>query len=240
MHNSYFRFKQFVVHHNLTAMKVGTDGVLLGAWVDVDNPAEILDIGTGSGLLALMLAQRSNAGIHAIDIDADACRQARFNVSLSPWENRIQVFNQSLQEFVAKNEKKYDLIVCNPPFFVNSLKNPDPKRSNARHNDMLPLTELFKGSASLLQSENGKLNIILPFDQMENAIALAKEYNLNAFRRTLVQPTPSKPFHRVLLGFWFGKENADTRQICIEMNLRHEYSEEYKELTKDFYLKFSS
>lgn len=221
-------------------MKVGTDGVLLGAWAKTVNVKNILDIGTGSGLLALMLAQRSNAMIHAIDIDHDACEQARLNFSLSPWGNRIQVFNQSLQDFNKAAMQKYDLMVCNPPFFANSLKNPDPKRTIARHNDELPLTELFKCSASLLQPENGRLNIILPFDTMGNAILLAKENNLKVYDKTLIQSTPSKAFHRVLLAFWFGKENTETRQICIETNGRHEYSEEYKELTKDFYLKFPS
>ena len=150
MPNPYFRFKKFTVYHDRCAMKVGTDGVLLGAWVNVSGD-NILDIGTGTGLISLMMAQRNEkAVIDAIDIDSDAVSQAKDNIGNSPFSNRINSWNASLQEFSSKVEKRYDVIVSNPPFFVQSLKSPNKERSVARHTDSLPVADLIKGGGCLL------------------------------------------------------------------------------------------
>ena len=133
MGNDNFRFKQFTVFHNKCAMKVGTDGVLLGAWANLEDCESILDIGTGTGIIALMAAQRSNAEIEAIDIEKNACLQATENIENSPWPTRINVHNESLQLFAEKTEKKYSHIISNPPFFCNSLLSDDKNRQLARH-----------------------------------------------------------------------------------------------------------
>ncbi|MFM2293328.1 MAG: hypothetical protein RIS29_3141, partial [Bacteroidota bacterium] len=141
MANPFFRFKQFTVFHDRCAMKVGIDGVLLGCWTNVADTSMVLDIGTGTGLIALMIAQRTDAHIDAIDIDEGAFEQAMINVQASPWSSRLNVVLSSLQDFVS--DKKYDLIVSNPPYFINSLKNPDEQRTTARHTDSLTHEELI-------------------------------------------------------------------------------------------------
>ncbi len=155
-------------------MKVGTDGVLLGAWADCDNAKRILDIGTGTGLIALMMAQRSQAQIDAIEIDEHASEQAIENVNRSPWASRVNVINKSLQDYSKVENKAYDLIVSNPPYFQNSMFAPDKKRTDARHNSNLELEDLLKGAKKLL-SNDGKLSIILPYLEGNMFILKASE-----------------------------------------------------------------
>ena len=177
MPNPYFRFKKFTVYHDRCAMKVVTDGVLLGAWVNVSGD-NILDIGTGTGLISLMMAQRNEkARIDAIDIDSDAVSQAKDNIGNSPFGNRINSWNASLQVFCSKAEKRYDVIVSNPPFFVQSLKSPNKERSLARHTDSLPVADLIGLSAPLL-SQRGRMSFIYPFDYKAELIKLAEQYKL--------------------------------------------------------------
>ncbi len=234
MPNKFFQFKQFTVHQNWCAMKVGTDGVLLGAWADCrKSTRSILDIGTGSGLIALMLAQRSEALIDAIDIEEDACRQAIFNVDNSPFQNRINVIPASLQDF--HTETRYDLIICNPPFFSNALKCPDEQRNNARHNDHLPFDLLLKKSAALLNND-GKLALIIPFDSEPILVREAGSAGLYPVRKTLVRPKPHSPYKRILIEFSREKHQEPANELIIELE-RHIYSSEYIALTQDFYLK---
>lgn len=231
-----FQFKQFIVSHEHCAMKVGTDGVLLGAWANVDQAARLLDLGTGSGLIALMLAQRSNGSIDAIDIDEGACRQARSNVENSPFRKRIQVIHSSLQAFTPN--KRYDRIVCNPPFFSRSLKSPDVGRTVARHNESLPFEVLLARSASLLLPD-GILSVIIPFDAYEEFHATAIRNGLHPTRKTTVRPMPQKPPKRLLLEYSPStddeKKSTDS-ELVVELE-RHVYSNEYIQLTKEFYLK---
>ncbi len=234
MPNSFFQFKRFTVHHDLCAMKVGTDGVLLGAWTNCKNAQSILDIGTGSGLISLMLAQRSNASVYGIDIDKGAFEQAIFNVKHSPFHNRIEIIQSSLQHF--NPGKTFDLIVSNPPYFINSLKSPGEERSQARHNDELPLEILLEKSASLLATQ-GKIALILPFDLLETADKIARILSLTKIRETRVKTTPEKSPKRVLLEYT--KEQSSElhkNTLCIELS-RHQYSSEFAALMKDFYLK---
>ena len=168
MANPYFQFKQFTVWHDKCAMKVGTDGVLLGAWCCVENITRILDVGCGTGLISLMLAQRCQAEIDAVDIDEAACIQARENADRSPFGDRLQIFHRPFANFVNESAgiRQYDCIVSNPPYFIDSLKCPDKQRNQARHTDTLTLEELIEGSKQLLAPQ-GKLYLILPFDQRE-------------------------------------------------------------------------
>lgn len=238
MSNSSFQFKQFTVFHDKCAMKVGTDGVLLGAWANVENAATILDIGTGSGLIALMLAQRSNAKIHAIDIDDSAVLQASENINNSKWKDRITVEQVDFYDFAKNTKLKFDSIISNPPFFQNSLKNPQKLRSIARHDISLNYSLLIEKSACLLK-DNGFFSIIIPVNELENIEELAITYKLIISRKTFVKPTPEKKSIRILLEFCFNRQiNIVEDEIVIESGLRHKYTEKYISLTKDFYLNF--
>ncbi len=216
-------------------MKVGTDGVLLGAWADTTGRRSILDIGTGTGLIALMLAQRSDAKVDAIEIDPEAAGQATENVQDSPWSERVNVIQTSLQDFVIKAEKKYDMIACNPPFFKNSLKARTYARTVARHNDSLDLKELIYAAKVLLNAD-GHLNVILPSEMETAFIYMGEEVKLFPGRITRVRPHPSKDFKRVLIELSFSNQENLVNEICIETGMRHQHSHEYIELTEGFYL----
>jgi len=232
MSNPFFRFKQFTVYHDLCAMKVGTDGVLLGAWSDCKKAKTILDVGTGSGLIALMLAQRSNAQIHAIDIDENACKQAKINFDNSPFFDRLIVENAAFQHW--KTSLLFDLIVSNPPYFSDSLKSPNSGRNFARHNDSLFFADLIKKSSSLLNPD-GRIAVIIPFAGFELFQSLAMENHLFLCRKTLVASLPQKPPKRILLEY-SNKESGYREDLLLIEKSQSFYSEEYIGLTEDFYL----
>lgn len=216
-------------------MKVGTDGVLLGAWCSV-SAGRILDVGTGSGLIALMLAQRCpEAQIDAIDIDADAIGQAAENFRLSKWSDRLSAWQIPLQDFVNGREGIYQLIVSNPPYFVDSLKNPDKQRQTARHTDTLTYSELVSCSAKLL-CEGGELALILPAEAEAEILSEAAKNGLSALRLTHVYSKPGKKMKRVLATFQKCPScQCETRDFYIESESSPR-SEEYALLTQDFYL----
>lgn len=219
-------------------MKVGTDGVLLGAWTPLsNNPFNILDIGAGTGIVALMLAQRSNTEqIDALEIDEDAFEQATENFENSPWNDRLFCFHASLDEFMEEPEDEYDLIVSNPPFFTENYYSNDEKRDLARFADALPFEHLIE-AADLLLSENGIFAVIIPFKEEEKFIAIAKEFDLHPLKITRVKGTPETEIKRSLLAF-SRSENMEfpINELVIE-TARHIYTPDYIELTKDFYLK---
>lgn len=237
MSNSFFEFKKFKVFHDRCAMKVGTDGVLLGSWACLNNDVKyILDIGTGSGLLSLMLAQRTidKVQIDAIDIDEGAVIQTLFNIKQSGFSN-IDANHISLHELVEKSSKKYDLIVSNPPFFTSSLKSPDSQRNLARHDESLTLRDLLSLSKRIL-SKTGLLVFIYPFDEKQNILTESEKNGLSVKRITNVCPTPTSKPKRVLI------ELSELPCLKIEDDLiieqsRHVYSTEFTALVKDFYLR---
>jgi tRNA1Val (adenine37-N6)-methyltransferase len=237
MPNQYFNFKQFTVNQDKTAMKVGTDGVLLGAWTNTENAKTILDIGTGTGLIALMLAQKSNANIVAVEKNVNAYNQAVENINKSKWKNRIEVINSSFQDFSENYNLKFDLVVSNPPFFTNSLKNSCINKTEARHNDSLPYNDLVKGVNKLSHSETA-FHIILPFDQKDDFIDLCRVNQFYCNKITFVKPNPEKNIKRILMTF--SKNDLDCIQetIVIENKQRHDFTDEYKKLTGDYYLLF--
>jgi len=236
MSNPYFKFKRFTVFHDRCAMKVGTDGVLLGAWANVRDAAQILDIGTGTGLIALMVAQRNpTAKIQAIDIDADAVGQAEKNIQDSPFASRISVSKSSLQDLALSMQPKFDAIVCNPPFFENSLKPSVRQRSLARHSESLPMEELLRASKKLL-SERGAISLILPSGNLQKTKTICEELSLHIVRHTTVKSLPDSPPKRALLEISPHFKDLVENEITIETSLR-EYSDEYIRLTRDFYLK---
>jgi tRNA1Val (adenine37-N6)-methyltransferase len=251
--NTGFQFKQFFVKHDKCAMKVGTDGVLLGAWTPTNpltiNPlTRILDIGTGSGLIALMLAQRCpEAQIDAIDIDPDAVAQARENFTSSPWSARLHVSQCALQEWsnnikreASNNIKQptYDLIVSNPPYFTASLKNPDAARCTARHNDTLPFSVLIAESAKLL-APDGTLALIVPTEAEHELQALAEAQGLCCTHRCYVHPKPDRPAKRVLIAWQRPLASAIHGGSTDHLTLEDDHgarSIAYQHLTRDFYL----
>ena len=242
MGNDFFRFKQFTVGQGGAAMKVGVDSVLLGAWVGTGKASRILDVGSGTGLLALMMAQRCpDAAIDAVEIDGDAHRQAVENVANSPWENRIRLFCEDFFDFAEHCITRYDLLVSNPPYFTASLKPSDRKRNIARHNDSLPVRRFVAESAKLL-APDGRLAVVLPPAEASVLINEAASRHLPVKRTLHVQTLPAKPVYRILVELSKTTplscgEGAGER-LCIEKADRSDYTDEYKQLTKDFYLKF--
>lgn len=230
-----FQFKQFTIHQQRSAMKVGTDGVLIGAWASVRvNDRTILDIGTGTGLIALMLAQRNpEAEVVAVEIDSESAAQARDNVAASPWSDRVTVEECAVQDFVS--DLKFDLIVSNPPYFVDSQKCPDGSRNTARHTDTLSFSELMKAAERLL-APDGRFAVIVP---AESAMSVIAAGNMHLVRRCDVCTKPSAQPKRVMLEFSPRFEGAALREeLTIGDGTNGGYSPEYVALTRDFYLKF--
>lgn len=235
---SLFQFKQFTVNQDQCAMKIGTDGVLLGAWTPIDNnPKTVLDIGTGTGIIALMLAQRCNADqIDALEMDENAYEQAVDNFENSQWSDRLFCFHAGLDEFVEEPEEEYDLIVSNPPFFSEDFQSEIEQRNLARFQEAMPFEDLVE-AAALLLSEDGIFTVIIPFNEEEQFIALANEFELYPKQITRVKGTPTSEIKRSLLAFGRNKKiNPHIDELVIE-TARHIYTPEYIALTKEFYLK---
>ena len=232
-----FRFKQFTIAQDRCAMKVGTDGVLLGAWATLAHePASVLDVGAGTGLVALMIAQRSqSAFIDALEIQDAAFEQCVANFEASPWADRLFCYHCSLQEFVAEVEEQYDLIVSNPPFHTETPSSGDHARDQARQNASLPFSELLEGAKNLL-ARKGKFVVILPHSAATDFIGLAGEYGLYPSSILEVRGNPDAEIKRSLLEFQKTKTKSNVQELVIEIS-RHEYTPEYIQLTRDFYLK---
>lgn len=227
-----FTFKQFHIDDDKCAMKVGTDAVLLGAWSQVYG--RVLDVGTGSGVIALMAAQRGAESVVGIDIDHDAIAHATENVERSAWSDSVEIKRCALQDF---DEGQFDCIVTNPPYFIDSLGSPNLERTNARHNRSLTFEDIVAAVKRLLVS-NGKFSLILPVDEAVGFEKLALESGLYLHRAMDVIPKPdAKPKRRIMeFAFCCAEPICDTLTIELE---RHKYSEEYRALTGDFYLNLS-
>lgn len=230
-----FQFKQFVVSDEHCALKVGTDGVLIGAWCDVEGVRHVLDVGTGCGVIALMVAQRNaNAEVDAIEIDSGAAADAQHNFLQSPWQNRLHLVKDDFNEF--KSEKQYDLIVSNPPFFSGGILPSDKSKTVARHDDSLSYHQLISGAAKLL-SDNGKLAFIAPSRYEKEIVESATFNSMNICRMVGVKTTPTKSVTRHLWEL--------SRQLCpmqrstiVIRDADGSYTSQYRELCADFYLEF--
>jgi len=233
-----FNFKQFTVQQDKCAMKIGTDGVLLGAWCPIDNnPFSVLDIGAGTGILSLMLAQRSHAKqIDALEIDVDAYEQCVDNFEKSPWSDRLFCFHASLDEFIAEPEDEYDLIISNPPFYSENYKTSNFYRDLARFQDALPFEDLIE-AVDLLLSENGIFALIIPYKEEERFIDLCAEVELYPVKVTRVKGSNTTPIVRSLLAFKRYELSVLTADEMVIEIYRHEYTDDYIQLTKEFYLK---
>ncbi len=237
MPNPYFHFKQFTIYHDKCAMKIGTDGVLLGAWTYVDTIKSALDVGTGTGIIAIMLAQRSSAVIDAVEIDEKACVQAVDNIAGCPWHHRVKLIHASFQEYAKTCNKTYDLIVTNPPYFNNLYRPAEKSRAIARHDDALPLHELVNYSAGIL-SETGIISVILPEISFPQYLGYLEKEKLHVQRILYLKPTPNKPVIRMLIEAGKAKVNRIEESMVIETGEGHNYTDQYKQLTRDFYLAF--
>lgn len=235
MASNYFNFKQFTINQERSAFKVGTDGVLLGAYTDVSGAKRILDIGTGTGLIALMLAQRCDAEIVAIEPDHESFLQSCENIHNSKWADRIRVVESALQDFV--DDRKFDLIVTNPPYFSDSIRNPDIRKAAARHNDTLTSDEILKGCSGLL-SEAGKLQLIMPFAEGNVLLAEAVGYGLFCHDILKIKPLPTSEIRRLIMAFGRERKKPAEKFLTIEHGKRHEFTEEYINLTREFYIRF--
>ena len=249
--SSLFRFKRFSIQQQHAAMKIGFDGILLGAWCCVDGYKRFLDVGTGTGLIALMIAQRTESSdargsddvqIDAVEIDEAAGEEAALNFERSPWPNQLRLFHEKFQTWRIQRNQQYDLIVCNPPFFSSHVAGPrgvTPRmtpRAVARQTSQLSLTDLFEGADSLLES-HGRLCFIVPFDRRDEAIESAQHAGFSACRKLVVRSLPHKPPHRVLLEFVREPSSCAFDEIIIERS-HHVYTPEFRRLARDFYLRF--
>ncbi len=232
-----FKFKRFLINQDRCAMKIGTDGVLLGAWATIENkPTSILDIGAGTGLLSLMLAQRSlSENIEALEIDEDAYEQCVENFESSPWANRLFCYHAGLDEFIDEIDEPYDLIISNPPFYSEDVSSGDTSRDTARQNQSLPFDELLEGVSKLLSSD-GLFATIIPYKEESRFITLAASFGLFLRRVFRVRGNPSTEIKRSLLEFSFKEIEITEDELIIEVK-RLQYTQDYINLTKDFYLK---
>lgn len=231
-----FKFKQFTVHQDKCAMKIGTDSVLLGAWASLDyDPLFILDIGAGTGIIALMQAQRSMAdNIDAIEIDDKAYEQCLENFENSKWNDRLFCYHASLLEYAEEIDDLYDLIICNPPFYSETFKSENKQRNLARFADAMPAEHLVT-SASKLLSRKGHFCVVLPYSEAERFIQLCKDHGLFPNRITHVKGNPTVEIKRSLIDFSFEEITFQPELLIIE-NERHKYTQDYMDLTKEFYL----
>jgi tRNA1Val (adenine37-N6)-methyltransferase len=246
MSNSYFRFKQFTVQQSDAAMKVNTDGVLLGAWADVRGATRILDVGAGTGVIALMLAQRTTAAlIDAVEIDIDSAMQATKNIIAAPWAERMRVFAMPFQTYATSTADSYDLIVANPPYFVDALLPDKKQRLLSRHAASLSYEDLISGVDALLTA-TGRFCLILPYAEANVFIAKAAVVKLYCTHKTNVCATSGKPVKRLLLLFERKPAPCREEMLYISLSLKNvekidktsAYTPEYRALTKDFYLYF--
>ena len=235
MSETSFRFKKFTIHQDKCAMKVGTDSVLLGAWADLPDSGHILDVGCGTGLISLMFAQRNPMlKIDAIEINNEAAVQASENVSISPWKKNIRVIKDDFFKYDFGN-RKYHLIVSNPPFYIKGHKSASLSRDISRNDDFFSLHNFFTKVVRLL-SDSADLAIILPYNRKNEVENLAKKYSLYFKKVCAVKPVPNKEYHRVLLQLSVRSCKTEFNELVIEQNGRHQYSPEYISMTKDYYL----
>lgn len=235
--SSPFKFKQFSIQQERSAMKIGTDSVLLGAWVSIEkNPESILDLGAGTGILSLQLAQRCHAEIiDAVELDVDAYEECVENFEASDWGDRLFCYHASVQQFASEIEDSYDLIISNPPFYSEDYKSDDKARNTARFTDSLPFNDLVIAASQLL-SEKGSFALILPRKEEEEFIRLASENGLFPNRICRVKGNSTSEVKRSLITFTFEKTETSFEELTIEIS-RHVYTEDYINLVKDFYLK---
>ena len=234
--NQIFQFKRFSVDQSDCLMKVGTDGILLGAWCDTKDSDLVLDIGCGTGLIALMIAQRTeDSNIHAVEIDKATCLQARQNFDQSVWSDRLTAHHVSIQKFYKERESDYDLIVCNPPFFSGGTLSNNPDRNAVRHTVKLSHADLLRAVRHLL-NPTGRFCVVLPNIEGLRFVEIARTYGFYLTKKTTVKSKESKPVERLLLEFSKSAKKTAEDIIIIYNDDNSDWHESYKSLTRDFFL----
>ncbi len=232
---SEFRFKQFSVIQRVNTMKITTDSVILGAWASSENPQKILDIGTGTGVLALMMAQRFHAAeITAVEIVKEAANEAAENFKNSPWANRLKIVVADFKDFANLSAEKFDLIISNPPFFENQLRSPDKQKTLVRHTDKLSYQDLFAFAKKIITS-SGKFCLVMPANIFDKISKIAEKNNFFLTKIVKIYPKPSKNYNRLLLEFSPKQTDLQEHTLTIR-NEDNSYTAEYLRLTKEFYL----
>jgi tRNA1Val (adenine37-N6)-methyltransferase len=229
-----FQFKQFAIRHSNSALKVNTDSVLLGAWTNFKSAEKILDIGAGNGILSLMSAQKCQAEITAIEPDKNSFSDLIYNVSNSPWAERIGALQLTLQDFTETNHEKFDCFICNPPYFEDSLKNPDASKSLARHNDELSMVDLLQCITQIARNPS-EISLIFPFATHEKLLSVSKKHGWHPARLTSVCGTANDAPNRMLIHLGTSASQTDESNIIIRGSGAKGYSHEYLELCRDFY-----
>lgn len=229
-----FHFKQFSLHHHRSTMKVGTDAVLLGIWTELNGVKTVLEVGTGSGIISLLLASRAKLKIDAVELDKASCEEATENFAAAELKSELKVFHSDFNDFVASHQEKYDLIISNPPFFINDLKSENQSRRQARHTDTLTYGQLIQGTLKLL-NPLGKLSVVLPYKESRIFIPMAKEVGMFLQKQMLVFPKHCTPPNRINL--LFGKEESvlKTDKLIIRKEDGN-LTQQYLDLVDDFYL----
>jgi tRNA1Val (adenine37-N6)-methyltransferase len=227
--------RRFSLYHHRSTMKVGTDAIVLGAWVNLERVRKILDVGTGCGILALMMAQRCDATVHAVELDEASAIEARENFSVSQWSSRMQVFHTNFVSFASQTHERYDLIISNPPFFNSAFKPRDKRRSLARQIDALPYDDLIKSAINLL-NKSGRLAVVLPVVEGENFMEIAKSFDLSPARILKIIPVEGRMANRLNIEFYFGKYLAPTIEQFTIRRSDGSFTMQYHQALKDFYL----
>lgn len=238
MSNPYFKFKQFTIFHDRCAMKVTTDACLFGAWVanemqDEKKIVQMMDIGTGTGLLSLMVAQKNNARIDAIEIDTEAASQAKENVMASPWKENIHIINSNILDMDSLSQ--YDIIISNPPFYENELSSPAKDKNKAHHSSELKLMQVMEVIKAQLKEE-GKFYLLLPYKRNEEIDQVLKDFHFHVLKKILVAPsTKHQPFRILIKGSKSSNHKTEITNLTIRSE-QEQYSNEFKSLLKDYYL----
>lgn len=231
-----FRFKRFTIQQDRCALKVGTDGVLFGAWIRYGDAQRILDIGTGTGLLALIAAQRTElARIDAVEIDADSAQQAAENVAATAWAERIRVHHMDVRRL--KSAQPFDLIICNPPYYAGYSTAADKRVDLAKHSSELHFEQLL-GVVARVLSADGRFAVIIPLNRELDMMEVSKGVGLSVTRRCVVRYVPHRTPKRLLLEFARGTQAAEEEELCIEASGPFDYSPEYRALISDIMVNF--
>ena len=230
-----FHFKHFSMYHHRSTMKIGTDAILLAAWIGINAEDSVLDIGTGSGIIPLMLSQRGVKNVDAVEIDSESASEAKSNFEISQWCDSLQVFQADIKDFASKCVKKYDLIVSNPPFFTSVFKTKNQQRNLARHTDTLSFEELIRVAKTLL-TEKGRFAVVLPIFESKRFLEIAAVENLFVKSCMQIFPVTGKEANRITIELvQHPVENTETTNFVIR-NTDRSFTEQYNTFLKDFYL----
>ena len=232
-----FFFKKFGMFHHRSTMRIGTDAVLFAQWVGVSSSDNVLDIGTGSGIIPMILSQKGANSIDAVELDADSYEEAKLNFSISVWNEKLNVFNNDVRIFADEIDKKYDLIVSNPPFYASDVKPIKEKKVMARHVSTLSFRDLLQ-SAKKMMKDNSRFALVLPFYESRLFIKEAEQFGFNLQKEMQIIPIEGKESNRVNMQFVFGEVDVVETKCFTMRNKDYSYTEEYRGFLKDYYLDF--